>query len=348
MERVLIVGCGLSGICLAHHLQARNLEVTILDNGINHSTKVAAGMINPLVFRRMTKSWRVDDFLPYAQTYYQQLEEAFNQRVFHPLIIRRFFSSEQERNFWVERQETDDFKDYMFSICQEDEEVFPEANVYGSGRVKNAGFIDTEAFLSRSKSSFQSNVTVVEKQFVYADLNPVTGDYQSVKYDLVIFAEGYRGVENPWFNYLPLTQTKGETLTISMENFETDESLNRKCFMLPLQNGLYKIGSTYSWNDATLNTTEEAKGLILDNFRYLTTEVPIIIEQHAGIRPTTLDRRPFIGRHPNYSKLAIFNGLGAKGFLIAPLLVKEFVAHLLDGEKLDLACEISNRKHNLN
>ena len=42
---------------------------------VNFSSRIAAGIINPLVFRRMTKSWRVDDFIPFLKSHYKELEE---------------------------------------------------------------------------------------------------------------------------------------------------------------------------------------------------------------------------------------------------------------------------------
>lgn len=343
MQKVLIVGAGLSGICLAHHFLQRGLSVVLFDNGVNHSSTVAAGMINPLVFRRMTKSWRVDEFLPYAQNYYTTLENQWGTKVYHPIVIRRFFSSEQERNFWIERQDNPAFKEYMFPITEADEQMHPYANPFGSGRVNKSAFIDAELFLETAIGQLKTQLDYRKRSFIYAELNPEMGEYDGEKFDYCIFAEGYLGVNNPWFQTLALTQTKGETLTIQLDQLQTDESLNRKCFLLPLGPNTFKIGSNYSWDDPTTHITEEAKNEILDHLNYLTPEIPFVISQNAGVRPTTKDRRPFIGKHPEFPKLCIFNGLGAKGYLIAPLLVNEFVSYLLDGTPLDKECEINHR-----
>ena len=47
-----------------------------------------------------------------------------------------------------------------------------------------------------------------------------------------------------------------------------------------------------------------------------------------------LDRRPVLGEHPKYSKIYVFNGLGTKGYLLAPGLSKEMVNHVLHGTKI--------------
>ena len=38
----------------------------------------------------------------------------------------------------------------------------------------------------------------------------------------------------------------------------------------------------------------------------------------AGIRPTVVDRRPIVGKHPQYPNLHLLNGMGTRGTLLAP------------------------------
>jgi glycine/D-amino acid oxidase-like deaminating enzyme len=59
-----------------------------------------------------------------------------------------------------------------------------------------------------------------------------------------------------------------------------------------------------------------------------------VLQQVAGIRPTVPDRRPILGRHPIYSNLSLFNGLGTKGYMMAPLLSKEMCLYLLENKSL--------------
>jgi 2-polyprenyl-6-methoxyphenol hydroxylase-like FAD-dependent oxidoreductase len=63
--KILLVGGGMAGLTTAIQLMQRKISFTLIDQGNNNSTLTAAGMINPIVFRRTTKSWRVDEFMPY-------------------------------------------------------------------------------------------------------------------------------------------------------------------------------------------------------------------------------------------------------------------------------------------
>lgn len=338
MQKVLIVGGGLAGSCLSFHLAESGCEVTVIDSGINVSSRVAAGMINPLVFRRMTKSWRVDEFMPYAKEFYRSIEQKSGLSFFHPITIRRFFSSEQERDFWMQRQETDAFSDYMYTINENDKIAFPYANQFGSGRVKNSFYLNADSFLDAFHSfpaiHFQKDI------FNYTDLNPETGMYQNQQFDNIVFCEGYQSKNNPWFGNLPVNPTKGETLTIETGGLSEEESLNRKCFTLYLGDGKYKIGATYVWDTDNVELTEEGKNLLLDNLSYLTDKPVHVVSQIAGIRPTTKDRRPFMGRHSQFEKLAIFNGLGAKGYMMTPLLSLEMRDYLLKNKPLNKECRL--------
>jgi len=60
----------------------------------------------------------------------------------------------------------------------------------------------------------------------------------------------------------------------------------------------------------------------------------------AGIRPTTLDRRPFIGTHAVYKNLHIINGLGTRGILIGPYVAKKLFRSIEKGESLEEEIDI--------
>jgi glycine/D-amino acid oxidase-like deaminating enzyme len=61
----IIVGQGIAGTILAHELLKKNKNIIFLNNeNLSSSSKVAAGIWNPVVFKRLTKSWLADDLIP--------------------------------------------------------------------------------------------------------------------------------------------------------------------------------------------------------------------------------------------------------------------------------------------
>jgi hypothetical protein len=68
-----IIGWGLAGATLAWQLHFRNQKFVVHDSGKNYSTRVAAGLVNPIVFKRLTKSWNADLLMPYSVEFYQKI-----------------------------------------------------------------------------------------------------------------------------------------------------------------------------------------------------------------------------------------------------------------------------------
>lgn len=53
-----------------------------------------------------------------------------------------------------------------------------------------------------------------------------------------------------------------------------------------------------------------------------------IIKHEAGIRPSSIDRRPILGQHPQFNNYYIFNGLGTKGVMLAPYFSQQLLNHI--------------------
>lgn len=334
-QKILIVGAGLAGTSLAHQLLETGQSVTILDKGENHATAIAAGMVNPMVFRRMNKSWRLDECMKDAIPFYKALEQQLNTPLYFPITIRRMFSSAQEREFWEKRQDLDEYNEYLTPISEADNNYSKATNEFGSGRLQQAFWIDALAYYEGNRNYFRGIDCLLDEAFDLTEFDEETATYKGIEYDKVILCCGSLNKNIPFFASAPVEQTKGQTLTIESTSLPEDESLNRKCFVLPLGSNIFRIGATYEWNDESLTTTETSKQLLLEHLSVLGDFDLKIVDQSVGVRPTVLDRRPIMGQHPELSKLFIFNGLGTKGYLMAPTLAKDMCAFLLKGKELD-------------
>lgn len=339
--KVLIIGSGVAGTCLAHCFLAKGINFKIIDKGINQSTRVAGGIINPLVFRRMTLSWRAEEFMPVADVFYQTLGKQFNTTFQHPIAIRRLFASEQEAGYWLKKQELPHYRDFMV-LQTEADRTFPiPQNTFGTGLVKGASHIDAASYYEIHRDWFFQQGLLESEELDYVNIDPVTATYNGETYDYIVFCEGKDGITNPWFGHLPLQQTKGEILTIHAPTISQEELLNRKCFLLPIGNENFRAGSNYDWDVDNVIPTKEARTLIEENILSVTDKPYEVIDHVAGVRPTTPDRRPLFGKHAEFSKLVIANGLGAKGYMMAPLLMQELTDYLLDEKPLHPESDIA-------
>jgi glycine/D-amino acid oxidase-like deaminating enzyme len=342
-QNILIVGGGVAGITVAMELTIRGHSITLLDNSKNHCSVIAAGLINPIVFRRMAKSWRVDEFLPFALDFYRALEKKVGCSLIEPIQIRRMFSSIQERNYWMEKQTEQSYSAYLNEITEEDWNYSLARNDFGSGRLKQAYAVSTANFIQESLKQIQKEHKLVNETFDFSALDPVNAVYKGMQYDHIIFCEGVGIKRNPYFSALKVTSTQGEILTIHSDSLPENESLNRKCFVLPLGNQMFRVGSTYKWDIENPDPTQEGLNEISEMLSYLMTPTQNFeIREHiGGVRPTSVDRRPFLGKHSNFPKLAVFNGLGTKGYLLAPLLAKELIDYLLQDKPLSKEVSIN-------
>ncbi len=347
-QHVLIIGAGLAGTSLAHQLLANGHRVQFVDRGVNHSTAVAAGMVNPMVFRRMNKSWRLDEFMKDAKSFYLHMEKELGHALFHPIVIRRMLSSEQERNYWIERSKLPEYQDYLTELTPEDESYSLAENHFGSGRLKASFWVDAKVYYEKNLDYFERKGSIFKEDFDFSSFDENTLNYKGTSYDKVVFTVGYQQINTPFFNELPIQQTKGQTIRVHSNEIPEVESLNRKCFVLPLGDQVFRIGATYEWDNPDLTPTNEAKQELIEHLRVLGNFTYKILDQQVGVRPTVLDRRPILGAHHTIKNMYLFNGLGTKGYLMAPTLARELSDYMFHEISLDKEISIDRfyRKSN--
>jgi glycine/D-amino acid oxidase-like deaminating enzyme len=334
---VLIIGQGLAGTVLGETFVQRGKSVFFIDQGHEGaSSMVAAGMMNPMVFKRINKSWKVDDLLPTAVSFYKTLEQKIGQNMFCEYNILKFFANEAYKNAW--NSKVDDNK-----YINKAEEQYPNkliSNDYGFGRVTNCSRVVLSSMLTTYRDQLRSENALLEETFEPKHLNIEKGHYKDIKFSWVVLCLGHTGAVCELFGWLPLRKTKGELLKIKAVQMKSDDLLNKGFFVVPVGNDEYVVGSTYDWNDKTTNPTQQGKNQIEEKLSKLYAGSYEIIEHTAGLRPTVIDRRPLIGLHPRHKNLGIFNGLGTKGVLIAPYFASQFADQLLTGAKLNAEVDI--------
>ena len=334
MKKTLIIGGGIAGTSLAVQLMKKDIEVTLLDRGTNHSSAIASGMVNPMVFRRMNLSWRAPEMLPYARTFYLELEEKMKAKFFSELTIRRFFSSEQERSYWEKKQHEMEYQNYLTLHEDFDGKIPLAKNEFGSGIVKNAFWIRSKIFMEQMHLFLKEQNVLKYAQFDPSEFTLDKMSYAGLSYDSIVFCCGSDNNKIPYFDKANIQHNRGQILHIKSDELSAQESWNRKGFILPTGNKNFMLGATYEWNEPALNTTNEAREKLKDVIQAITSASYSVQGQTVGMRPTVADRRPIMGAHPEHKGLFIFNGLGTKGYMLAPLLSMEMAQFMLEGTPL--------------
>lgn len=334
----VIVGKGIAGSILAYRLCEAGKSIVIVDeDSPNAAWKVAGGVWNAITFRKILKGWMASEMTQEAKVFYKDLEDQLDASFFEEKQIVKAFPDVHFQNSWYSKSGTAAFSEFLSDEIPSEIESLPFSLPFGAGTVKNGGYVNLAVFIAELDSYLRENATLIDERFHFEDLLIEESEikYRGLSAKGIIFSEGYEMVNNPFFNWLPLAPTKGETLTLKNPGWKFDSILNNGKHLIDHKDGSMGVGATFEWKE--LNNEPTAKGRedllkhLEKNFEFKNWEV---LDQKAGIRPTVSDRRPLVGVHPNLNNVFIFNGLGTKGVLIAPWLSKKMLEFLLENVEL--------------
>jgi glycine oxidase len=339
MRELIIVGKGLAANILALRLKEHQISYTIIgDERLSNCSRIAAGLWNPVVFKRMTSSWKAEELIRELKEFYPAAEKEHNIKFYHQRKIMKPFFSEEEKSFWIKRTkgELKPFIDANVYSPTDEHKNLVIPNEYGV--VDHCGNIDVQEFLDACDKLHAQTNSIVNDVFDHSQLK-IDDDrvsYKEHKAKAIVFCEGHLVKNNPYFNWLPMNPVKGEILEIETNELKLEsEILNHNAFIFRTKNNTFKMGSTYEWGELNETPTEKGLNELKEKLKGLITCPYNIVKHQAGIRPSTLDRRPIIGPHPQYKNVFVFNGLGTKGVMLAPYLSKNFVYFYLNKSTLN-------------
>lgn len=340
MVDYIVVGFGLAGVAFCDELERNGKEFVVFNNSSQQSSLVAGGLYNPVILKRFTLAWNAKQQLDAANAFYNELSSRLQTEIDQKIPVKRRFVSVEEQNTWFLAADKPGLSNFLNSEVQVDTNPSVELS-NGLGEVKHTGRVLVKQCIDSFKSSLGERY--INKGF---DHNELLIDEDHVQYENVtakhiVFAEGYGLQQNPFFNYLPLTGTKGELLTIKAPSLKLNYVLKSSVFIIPLGDDLYEIGATYNWTDKSNAPTQEGKDELLTKLKSFLTCDFEVVKQSAGIRPTVIDRRPLVGRHSNHNHLYVLNGLGTRGVMIAPTIAKELYDFIENDKPLNGEINIS-------
>ncbi|MGA9269427.1 MAG: FAD-binding oxidoreductase [Lutimonas sp.] len=338
----LIVGLGLAGIALVEELSRRELSFLVFEDESQTSSLVAGGMYNPVVLKRFNPVWKGAEQLQVALPHYKRLEAKFRAAYDRQMDILRIFKSIEEQNNWYEACDKPRLKPFLEPAIEDNRNEDIKAD-FRLGRVKGTGRVKVRELVNDYRAYLESHGRLIRESFSYDKLEVLEKElkYKDHLAKRIVFCEGNGLSDNPYFNWLPLEGTKGELITIHAPGLKLKEVVKSAVFVMPLGNDLYKIGATFNWSDKTNLPTEQGREELLEKLKTVISCDFEVREHEAGVRPTTPDRRPLLGKHPDHPRLTLFNGLGTRGVMSSPLLAQQLVEHLENQAELDPEIDIS-------
>lgn len=338
---ILIAGQGLAGTAVAWQLWQRGVPFLIVDPDLEQTcSKVAAGLITPITGMRLNPSWHATELLPEAKGYYQALESRLNTRFYHLLPHTRLFHEQREIDLWQKKRQNPEIARFV-----EREHDLVDGSVFhsekGGFRQVHSGWLDTATYLEASRAFFARHGCWRKGEITESDVQVKTETedviWQEERFSHLVLCRGWQQEDSRWFNWLPFHSARGIISQVQAD-LTCSEIVNRKAWLLPHGNGIFRAGSTYEFD---FNRPAEASLEDLHHKLACLLQIPFHLTQvKAGIRPIVKRLPAVIGRHPAHPQLVILNGLGSKGAMKSPALSRQLVSHLIDSTSIEASLDV--------
>jgi len=328
----LLVGQGICGTFLHRYLRKAGYSVQVIDQPkSNSASRIAAGVINPVTGRRIVKTWLIDEVLPFAKMAYSELGKELDIRTINEISILDFFPTPQITESFKKRIAED--PEYLALPDQPDKWNSQINNEFGFGEILPAYLVNLADILDHSRKLLIDAGSLIEATFEFHRLKKEQDKvlYDDLSASKIIFCDGISGSDNPYFQNLPFALNKGEAILVEIDDLSAGHIYKKGFNLVPWKDNVFWLGSSYLWE---FEDDAPTPGFyrFAENWLQQTVRVPFRIVDHlAGIRPATLERRPFVGFHPLYPNVGIFNGMGTKGCSLAPFFAKQFVDMIKNG-----------------
>ena len=329
----IIVGQGICGTFLSWYLEKAGKKFLVIDNNDpNAASRLAAGIINPVTGRRHVTVWKADEILPFAWHAYKELGQQLDITAITQTNLIDFFPNVQMLQSFLERIE--ERTSFLHSYPEQNHFNHLFNYDFGCGETRPVYAAHTEIILPAWRSYLEKNELILheefEQNFLFETSDGIT--YKNWSASKIIFCDGCSSVKNPFFEILPFAPNKGEALILEIEGIPGHTIFKRGMMLVPLAiPGRYWLGSDYQWefeDDKPSASFLSGAEAILKTW----LKIPFHILDHvAGVRPATLERRPFVGMHPFHPNIGILNGMGSKGCSLAPYFAYQLVQHLTEG-----------------
>lgn len=321
----LIIGSGIAGTLLCYELLQQKKSVLVIDDdAVFSASHVAGAILNPVNIKQWTAAKDYDHYISQALETYTGLQKILDAHVISEVPIIAFeeqsTNTSAEVNKYLSALSSEEAKiiNHYFNSSLSQQKIFPSWQIHSN------------TLFAGWKQQLRSENLLLTERF---DVSKITVSQHSVTYkniqaNKIIFCEGVSGAVNPFFPGLPFTKNRGEALLISIPDLPQNLIYHNSIRLIPAGDQMFWCGSNYSWNYSNLDPDMEwQKQTITQLQQWL--KLPFKVEHHiVAERPTTAGQKPITFMHDSLP-VAMFNGLGTKGFLMAPLLAKEFAEKII-------------------
>ncbi|MGA1434327.1 MAG: NAD(P)/FAD-dependent oxidoreductase [Candidatus Kapaibacteriota bacterium] len=353
----IIIGAGIAGIVTARTMLEAGMNIAVIDDSWKSSaSRVAAGLVNPITGKRFQISWRYDEFLALAKINYASFSKQDSESDYiKPCSMIRLFVDEKEVQTFHNKFDMLNPEHYVGQhFVPHSHDLHPSLrNEYGGFRTLQAYVFDYNRFLNISALVLGDKLISSHIEPDDISTNNGTWAVRTEKGVLhaktILFCDGWLASKNSWLNHMQLQFdiVKGELCIIKSHDLPETDIISRGFAIMPIGDKKFRCAATFQWNDYTTIPTEFGSERLEQRIKSLITCKYEVLEQSAGIRPTMLHHKPFIGEHPHKRGLFAIGGLGTKGALYAPYMAQQFTSHFMNDTPFDKEMDIAEYVHQL-
>lgn len=348
-----VIGAGLAGLHTALELIERGVSVCVIDpNGIaGGASGTPVGLANPATGRFASRTWMAEQSLSSLSNRLLGASD-FSDHSFYkksgilrPALDEKI-ASKMKKNIdsdpwmqgsveWLDQRDLNEINSQVFSS-------------YGGVWVPNGLTVNIPEYLSALKKVTENLGVEFILNEDYTISKAVDWNMKFTNNELasaanLIFTSGIWTRYSEFWNGLTLHAVKGQTLIVET-NFPItfDHSVSALGYFSKISGNTMILGSTYEHSFDNENPDEQGEKYIIERLSKvfpLFSDSITVLNNWAGVRASTPDRKPFLGSNSTIDNCFVFAGLGSKGLLYSSMGAKILVDHILD--KIAIPAEIS-------
>jgi glycine/D-amino acid oxidase-like deaminating enzyme len=343
-----ILGGGIAGLSLADALAEQDYSVILLENDdiASGASGTPGGLVNPATGRRGKKTWKAELCYAAISRNMEKVQEFSSSSFFkNNGLLRPALTTKMARKMHQEFNQTawpDGWCDWKTE--QQIKELHPGINcVEGGLWLPIACTVDVKAYLKAYALFLQEPADIEIQTHTKTDYHQLDGRWiiytskMRLKSKNLVFATGFATIDHPFWDFLPLEAVKGQVAAFkapkSLLTFE--HSISSMGYIARLdKTDEFIQGSTYEHHFDDLRTDRKGEEYLRSRSRKVLPKLAQnakLVEQWAGVRVNTPDRKPVVGAHPEIKNLHLFTGLGSKGLMFGKFLANHYADHLKNG-----------------
>lgn len=341
-----IIGAGIAGLSLADTLRDRGRSVAVVEKrGIaSGASGTQGGLVNPATGYRGTKAWKAEACYQAVLKNLEKIQRHSESRFFRQNgVLRPALTDKMARVMRKQFDKTPWQEGWCRWLSPEEiKERHPGINCVGGGLWVPVGMtVDVAEYLHTLAHYLTSRdvpiLTGATPAIQHASHWNIQAGSAGVTAEHLVFATGYETASHSYWKNLPLHPVKGQVAC-----FEADEELlsfphSVSSLGYIARSGKpnrFVQGSTYEHHFGHTAPDEYGAEYLRNRLRRTLpqlAEKARLISQWSGVRASTPNKKPVLGRHKDIPNLHVFTGLGSKGLLYGKYLAEHYADHLLEG-----------------